>query len=90
MQGEHPHRIWKLIYSQSCFTDVDSLASCPEKRIFYRLISGAAFDMCRRASKTSACGKMLHDNRGWELQGELGTNHRVVQMISSDILLHLI
>ena len=42
LQGEHPHRIWRLIYSQSCFADVDSLASCPEKRIFYRLISGMA------------------------------------------------
>lgn len=42
LQGEHPHRIWQLIYSQSCFSDVDSLASCPEKRIFYRLISGTA------------------------------------------------
>ena len=37
LQGEHPHRIWDLIYSQSCFADT---ATCAEQRILYRLISG--------------------------------------------------
>ena len=40
LQGEHPHRIWDLIYSQSCFQD--ALEQCTERRVFYRLISGAA------------------------------------------------
>ena len=38
MQGEHPHRIWDLIYSQSCFQD--AMEQCTERRVFYRLISG--------------------------------------------------
>ena len=37
-QGEHPHRIWSLIYSQSCFQD--AMDQCTERRVFYRLISG--------------------------------------------------
>ena len=39
MQGEHAHRIWNLIYSQSCFTNITD--KCTERRIFHRLISGA-------------------------------------------------
>ena len=38
-QGEHAHRIWNLIYSQSCFTNITD--KCTERRIFHRLISGA-------------------------------------------------
>ena len=38
VQGEHPHRIWDLIYSQSCF--LESLEQCTERRVFYRLMSG--------------------------------------------------
>ncbi|MEW5302373.1 MAG: hypothetical protein WDW36_005166 [Sanguina aurantia] len=36
-KGEHAHRIWKAIYSQSCFARVDD---CAEARVFYRLVSG--------------------------------------------------
>ncbi|KAK9810482.1 hypothetical protein WJX72_011392 [[Myrmecia] bisecta] len=39
-KGEHAHRIWELIYSQSCFQDINAPDTCAEKRIFYRLISG--------------------------------------------------
>lgn len=39
MQGEHANRIWNLIYSQSCFTNITD--KCTERRIFHRLISGA-------------------------------------------------
>lgn len=35
-KGEHAHRIWSAIYSQSCFSNIN----CTEKRVFYRLISG--------------------------------------------------
>ncbi len=35
-KGEHAHRIWDAIYSQSCFSTIN----CEEKRIFHRLISG--------------------------------------------------
>ena len=38
-QGEHANRIWNLIYSQSCFTNITD--KCTERRIFHRLISGA-------------------------------------------------
>ncbi|KAK9805755.1 hypothetical protein WJX73_005872 [Symbiochloris irregularis] len=37
-QGEHPHRIWDLIYSQQCWQDTSDL--CHEAQIFFRLISG--------------------------------------------------
>lgn len=40
MQGEHAHRVWNLIYSQSCFTDVMQPDVCTERKVFYRLISG--------------------------------------------------
>lgn len=40
VQGEHANRIWNLIYSQSCFTNITD--SCTERRIFHRLISGLA------------------------------------------------
>jgi hypothetical protein len=29
-----------MIYSQGCFKDIDDKDVCPEKRVFYRLISG--------------------------------------------------
>lgn len=35
-KGEHAHRIWNSIYSQSCFESIN----CAEKRVFWRLISG--------------------------------------------------
>jgi hypothetical protein len=34
--GEHAHRIWDAIYSQSCFSTIN----CEEKRVFQRLVSG--------------------------------------------------
>ena len=40
MQGEHAHRVWNLIYSQSCFTGVMQPDVCTERKVFYRLISG--------------------------------------------------
>lgn len=40
MQGEHAHRIWNLIYSQSCFSNINDPDTCAERRVFYRLISG--------------------------------------------------
>ena len=40
-QGEHAHRVWGMIYSQSCFSNITSPDTCTERRIFYRLISGA-------------------------------------------------
>lgn len=40
MQGEHAHRVWNLIYSQSCFTDITQPDVCTERKVFYRLISG--------------------------------------------------
>jgi len=42
MQGEHAHRVWNLIYSQSCFTDIAQADVCTERKVFYRLISGEA------------------------------------------------
>lgn len=44
-KGEHAHRIWSAIYSQSCFEGITSPdllpnSTCPEARVFYRLISG--------------------------------------------------
>jgi ERO1-like protein alpha len=54
-QGEHAHRIWDAIYSQSCFTELLQLPPgngtesasngngsdvCVEARVFYRLVSG--------------------------------------------------
>jgi hypothetical protein len=30
-----------MIYSQSCFSNITSPDTCTERRIFYRLISGA-------------------------------------------------
>ena len=44
MQGEHAHRVWNLIYSQSCFTDVMQPDVCTERKVFYRLISGETLD----------------------------------------------
>lgn len=41
MQGEHAHRIWNLIYGQSCFSNITDPDTCTERRIFYRLISGS-------------------------------------------------
>lgn len=40
MQGQAAHRIWDAIYTQSCFTNRQD-ETCTERRIFYRLISGA-------------------------------------------------
>ncbi|GFH28584.1 endoplasmic reticulum oxidoreductin 1 family protein [Haematococcus lacustris] len=37
MKGEHAHRIWSSIYSQSCLAGP---LDCAEKRVFYRLVSG--------------------------------------------------
>ncbi|KAK9916428.1 hypothetical protein WJX75_002458 [Coccomyxa subellipsoidea] len=39
-KGEHAHRIWNLIYSQSCFSNINDPDTCAERRVFYRLISG--------------------------------------------------
>eukprot|EP01023_Acetabularia_acetabulum_P056602 TRINITY_DN6573_c0_g1_i1.p1 TRINITY_DN6573_c0_g1~~TRINITY_DN6573_c0_g1_i1.p1 ORF type:complete len:371 (+),score=59.80 TRINITY_DN6573_c0_g1_i1:87-1199(+) len=40
-KGDHAHRIWSSIYSQSCFDDLkEGKDVCVEKRIFYRIISG--------------------------------------------------
>ncbi|CAD7695908.1 unnamed protein product [Ostreobium quekettii] len=41
-KGEHTQRVWKAVYSQSCFTGSTNPGEdeCTEKRIFYRLISG--------------------------------------------------
>jgi hypothetical protein len=39
-QGEHAHRIWNMIYSQSCFNNVTDKDVCAERKVFYRLISG--------------------------------------------------
>ena len=50
-QGEHPHRIWDLIYSQSCF--LESLEQCTERRVFYRLISGQLRPPTRLAAAQS-------------------------------------
>lgn len=36
LQGEHAHRIWHAIYSQSCFDHIN----CTETRVFHRLLSG--------------------------------------------------
>ncbi|KAJ9520475.1 hypothetical protein QJQ45_000233 [Haematococcus lacustris] len=36
-KGEHAHRIWSSIYSQSCLAGP---LDCAEKRVFYRLVSG--------------------------------------------------
>ena len=41
MQGETATRIWEAIYSQSCFTNISDPDTCTERRVFYRLISGA-------------------------------------------------
>lgn len=40
MQGEHAHRVWDLIYSQSCFSGIAQPDVCTERKVFYRLISG--------------------------------------------------
>ena len=40
IQGEQAHRVWNLIYSQSCFMDVMQPDVCTERKVFYRLISG--------------------------------------------------
>ena len=40
-QGETATRIWDAIYSQSCFTNITDPDTCTERRVFYRLISGA-------------------------------------------------
>ena len=40
MQGEHAHRVWNLIYSQSCFSGIADPDVCAERKVFYRLISG--------------------------------------------------
>ena len=61
-QGEHANRIWNLIYSQSCFTNITD--SCTERRIFHRLISGApgsdsgccAGPMCHQQCLHTQCG----------------------------------
>lgn len=34
--------MWNLIYSQSCFSNITAHDACTERKIFYRLISGAA------------------------------------------------
>ena len=41
VQGETATRIWEAIYSQSCFTNISDPDTCTERRVFYRLISGA-------------------------------------------------
>ena len=48
-QGEHAHRVWNLIYSQSCFSGIADPDVCAERKVFYRLISGAlqAAALCR-------------------------------------------
>ena len=33
--------MWNLIYSQSCFSNITAHDACTERKIFYRLISGA-------------------------------------------------
>jgi Endoplasmic Reticulum Oxidoreductin 1 (ERO1) len=40
VQGEHAHRIWDAIYSQTCFRDVYSAVCDEESLVFYRIISG--------------------------------------------------
>ena len=49
MQGEHAHRVWNLIYSQSCFSGIADPDVCAERKVFYRLISGTfqAAALCR-------------------------------------------
>eukprot|EP00884_Botryococcus_braunii_P002582 jgi/Botrbrau1/12324/Bobra.0205s0022.1 len=39
-KGEHAHRIWNMIYSQSCFSNMTDKDVCAERKVFYRLISG--------------------------------------------------
>ena len=48
-QGEHAHRVWNLIYSQSCFSGIADPDVCAERKVFYRLISGVlqAAALCR-------------------------------------------
>ena len=86
--GEHAHRIWRAIYSQSCFhssssdsgsSSEDSSSSssgsggppalspaslppdwCPEKRVFYRLISG----MHASISAHISANYLLSEERG--------------------------
>ena len=62
VQGEHPHRIWDLIYSQSCF--LESLEQCTERRVFYRLISG----QLRPATRLAAAQHQLRCTAGPGLQ----------------------
>ena len=33
--------MWGMIYSQSCFSNITAPDTCTERKIFYRLISGA-------------------------------------------------
>ncbi|KAG2437820.1 hypothetical protein HXX76_005440 [Chlamydomonas incerta] len=85
--GEHAHRIWSAIYSQSCFHSSSSSSSsedsedsssgssggppalspaslppdwCPEKRVFYRLISG----MHASISAHISANYLLDEERG--------------------------
>lgn len=39
-KGEGAAKIWQAIYSQSCFNNITDPDTCPERRVFYRLISG--------------------------------------------------
>ena len=39
-KGEHANRVWKAIYDQKCFDDIQNPDISDEKRVFYRLISG--------------------------------------------------
>ncbi|GLC54259.1 hypothetical protein PLESTB_000840700 [Pleodorina starrii] len=98
--GEHAHRIWNAIYSQSCFQQQQQPPSpsspsssalapppsleqlCPEKRVFYRLISG----MHASISAHISANYLLDEERGlWghnltDFRARLGTpalRHRV-------------
>ncbi|GLI59262.1 hypothetical protein VaNZ11_001109 [Volvox africanus] len=77
--GDHAHRIWNAIYSQSCFQrqtpavtssssfsspvaagDGDDEELCPEKRVFYRLISG----MHASISAHISANYLINEERG--------------------------
>eukprot|EP01026_Neomeris_dumetosa_P062957 TRINITY_DN5970_c0_g2_i1.p1 TRINITY_DN5970_c0_g2~~TRINITY_DN5970_c0_g2_i1.p1 ORF type:complete len:492 (+),score=46.91 TRINITY_DN5970_c0_g2_i1:55-1476(+) len=65
-KGEHAHRIWSSIYSQSCFDDLkDGGEVCMEKKIFYRIISGMHASISAHIAK-----EYLLD----EIQGVWGEN----------------
>lgn len=39
-KGEHANRVWGAIYEQKCFQGVHDPDAAPERRVFYKLISG--------------------------------------------------